>query len=124
MKAYLVSEGHYSDYIVEAIFSNKEKAEDYIKGFTAGYNDIREFEIDPEFVPVKNNMWKVHMRKDGIVEWCGLVDTRSNMFEDGYSVYGNKAIFTVGAKNKKHAIKIANEKRAYLIANDAWVETV
>jgi len=125
MKIYLVSSGTYSDFKIDALFSNIEKAEAYINGFGKGYfgyNDIKEFDIDPEAKLVKNSMWTVWMHKNGFVEGCAIIYNRSDILEKGYSINGNKAMFTVDAKDEEHAIKIANEIRVYLIANEAWME--
>ena len=49
MKVYIVTEGEYSDYHIEEVFSTREKAESYIalhNTSSYGYYQIEEYEID------------------------------------------------------------------------------
>ena len=46
-KVYIVSTGDYSDYTIEAVFLNREKAENY-KNHLNGSNDIEEFETSDD----------------------------------------------------------------------------
>jgi len=122
MKVYIVTAGCYSEKSIEAVFTSKKKANEYVKGFSKGwdgFNDIEKFEADPEFEIVKNKLYEVSMDKDGKVENAFVMNSRSGNIED-CSFQDGKWCFYCDAKNKKHAIKIANEKRAYLIASDAW----
>ena len=58
MKAYIVTSGSYSDYQIEAVFSTKEKAEEYIQNTcTDDVNDIEEYEMD-EQVERKNAVYR------------------------------------------------------------------
>jgi len=47
MKVYIVTSGSYSDYHIEAVFSTKEKAEEYIQNnCDDDVNEIEEYEMD------------------------------------------------------------------------------
>lgn len=126
---YLVSSGSYSDYKVEAIFTTLEKAEAYIKGFKKnddcysddGYNDIKKIRVNPSFKQIVYILWLVEMEKNGEVIDCEKLDTRP--MHGDYIDFCDTGYFVVDAIDKESAIKIANERRAYLIANEAWKET-
>jgi len=47
MKVYIVTDGCYSDYMIEKVFSNREAAEEY-KKYRGIRNDIEEYEIYDE----------------------------------------------------------------------------
>jgi len=66
MKVFIVTEGEYSDYHIEGVFSTKEKAKQAKEVF-ASENNITEWVIDnvpdcpPEVLP-----WQVYMNKEGV----------------------------------------------------------
>lgn len=47
MKVYIVTDGCYSDYVIEKVFSNREAAEEY-KKYRGIRNDIEEYEVYDE----------------------------------------------------------------------------
>ena len=47
MKVYIVTNGEYSDYMIERVFSNREAAEEYKKWHNI-HNEIEEYEIYDE----------------------------------------------------------------------------
>ena len=58
MKVFIVTSGSYSDYQIEAVFSTKEKAEEYIQNACIDdVNDIEEYEMD-EQVERKNAVYR------------------------------------------------------------------
>lgn len=77
-KIYVVTSGEYSDYGIDAIFSTKEKAQEYITIRTNSeyiWNEleIEEYELDrmaepPEFVFVEKDLYK------GSVQWVPISD--------------------------------------------------
>lgn len=126
-KVYLVSSGEYSDYSIDGIFSSKEKAMAFMYHFHkedgyGGYNDVAEREVDPwgEQIDQGLTLWRVYIRKQGDTDRCSMIDPSSN--EVGYEFYGNALCFQVWAKNQDHAIKIAGERRARIIADGGWPE--
>jgi hypothetical protein len=129
---YLVSCGSYSDYRVVAIFDDQELAEK-LRAITEDANDLEEYELNPLKVELQNG-WKVYrveMLKDGTVQNVNTVPY--NEYEFGLRIVPERYNYkmnkpegelilgaTVFAKDEKHAIKITNEKRAQLIANNSW----
>lgn len=132
---YAVTEGSYSDFRVRALFSTKEKAEDLMRLVpNADYNDIEEYELNPNtsyLVKRGYAPYDVVMLKDGEVEYIEKRKTTCYFLTEECCVWkrsgsgfheGKPDVIRarVVAKNEKHAVKIANEKRAQSIANGEW----
>jgi len=63
-KVYAVSSGSYSDYRVNAIFSTKELAEEFMRYIPDNdYNDIEEYEIDPSVPDIIKRGRTVRLRR-------------------------------------------------------------
>jgi len=122
MKVYLVTDGDYSDFSIEAIFSTKELAIAFQKRFR--YDSVGEWEVD-SLVDLHKGLtyYSVFMKKDGMTEeveeHCGKRGDVSYNYQ-----YSNDIVYalhaSVWAKDKKHAVKILNEKRSIILANNAW----
>jgi hypothetical protein len=117
MKTYVITAGCYSDYHILAICSTKEKAEAAAFAF-GNAATVTEWEMDkvPNFPPGMS-LWLVEMTRKGTVLRCSsleaeLTDTTTLKWE----FYKNNFFFECCARDEKHAIKIANEKRTELIA--------
>ena len=134
---FAVNSGCYSDYSVDAIFSTKERAEDYMRQFPKsgydGYNNLGEYELDPmdRFLKSGRWPWVVTMDRGG-----NVMDARQleELSEEAHAIYRGyqpavgpeipeRMWATVYARDAKHAVKIANELRGMLIANDEWRPT-
>jgi hypothetical protein len=135
MNVFIVTEGKYSDYEIVAVFSTREKAEEFLSANK--YGQIEVFDIDPEFwaPPDGMELWSLVMEKDGRVEY---IQTRFNSpFNNSYATKyklvdagrrshkpGSGRVYSLKwegwAKSEEHAIKAANEVRAQLIANNEW----
>ena len=129
-KVYIVTNGEYSDYHIVNVFSDKGKAEKYVKAIY-GINDevcIEEYDVDkyPKQIDKKLKHWWVEMLKNGEVDGCMVSDSHKysdcryyilNNFMTEHVDYLNVFCW---AKDKQHAIKIANEKRAMLVASNLW----
>jgi len=119
---YVITEGEYSDYHICGVFENKELAEEVAKA-TGG--QVEEFMLNPlSSRPSKDySLWSVYMEYNGdshvdktnIVYAARVGDIHIDMLT-------LKLHVTCWAKDKQHAIKIANEKRVQLIANGEWEE--
>ena len=114
---YLVTDGCYSDYRVLCVCSTRELAEEAKKLYMAD-NDIEEYVLDglPEHPPGML-FYSVRMNAQGdteIVERSAASDESWNPSSSGY------VAFRVWAYDDQHAVKIANERRAQLIANNEW----
>jgi hypothetical protein len=123
MKVYIVSTGWYSDYDVRGIFSTKEKAR-YAKKFWCSENNIEPFELDelPEH-PKDYFFFKVLMNRNGDsdsgVQRCEPSNSRMDFRVTAEWLTDHWSFF-VWARDEEHAIKIANERRAALIATGKW----
>lgn len=121
MNIYLVTDGEYSDYRVMCACSTKEKAKYAKKFYVAEY--IEEYELDalPDH-PAGMFWYSVQMDRDG----------NSRNIEPESGVYGTSSMdwcpygdgetvgFSMWATNERHAVKVANERRAQLIASGEW----
>jgi len=132
-KVYVVTAGEYSDYRIEAVFSTKEKAENYINTFyNYEFNGIDEYELDlvvVDYLREGYTIYKVFMLYNGDVEKIEVISSDSfnidNMMTFIWkrsSVLAHKndnlkdiLVCQCWAKSEDHAIKIANEKRVQMI---------
>lgn len=118
-KVYLVTDGAYSDYRVLGIFSTRARA-NRAKTLYNAYNDIDVIELDE--VPNKPRgllPYGVRIRYENS-DVIGVDRMSVERFDTGwiYFTYHTQHFsFHVWAKNEEHAIKIAAEKRAQVLAN-------
>jgi hypothetical protein len=136
MKVYLVTTGEYSSFRVEAVFSTKERAERF--ALVEAFNrEIEEFEVDlPELH--KFPIWEIEIAEDGVVTSVGrrehpsvknYTDEDNISLESHFSVVqsyqdgrpkrlGAVSLTTcVEIETEEGAIKVANERRAQVMAN-------
>jgi hypothetical protein len=124
---WLVTNGEYSDFHVVGIFSSKENAELVVK--TCG-GDVEETPIDP-FIEELNQglfLFWVSMWRDGEAQsvYQESVDGEpvSPKVVEHFGIRadggGSRLNGNVWAKDKEHAVKIFNEKRAQMIASGEW----
>jgi len=139
-KVYIVTIGEYSDYKILAVFSTKEQAEEYIKlfierEFWSDRGMIEEYLIDQweDFANIKKDKtgYYVIMTKEGKTVdifqphvYDNIEDFKDHINKKYYfqemGSYKGSLHISVLAKSEQHAIKIANEKRVQLIANNLW----
>lgn len=108
-KIYIVSSGSYSDYYIEAVFSTREKAKEYIDHNGLGF-EIEEHEMDEPFDKgVK--LWEV------VLDWNKFDVIRCTKHEQalpyvGYVQYRNRESLKilVRADTVQRAVKAASEK--------------
>ncbi len=129
---YIVSRG--KDCIaIEGVFSNKEKAQQYIDYFkgTTTYNDINEeiaeYELDnvPDYIKRKEYSWYIQMDKNGEIKRLEKQEFREPWFSFiPVNVSGNtKEYYLAGyihAEYKDEAIVILNEQRNSALNKDSW----
>lgn len=129
---YLVTAGDHSDYGVIAAFSTQEKAEEYSKAYDSrGYakSNVEEFELDPS--PETYTYTRVVMDETG----DSTTELRTQFVSDcrlGFLTYweflpGNLAgkrgyglVWNVHTDDKERAVKVVDEKRAQILANELW----
>ena len=119
---YVVTDGDYSDYHIRGMYSTLEKAE-YAKKLLAARNDVETFEIDA-IVQAPKGMFFFRVGMDEKGE-CNFVELQNASYRPDFDwqPYGgssNLVVFYMWANDEKHAVKIANEKRACLLANYQW----
>ena len=138
-KVFAVNSGSYSDYGINAIFSSRKLAEEYMAAVKNNdYNEIAVYELDPPTVNLIRSgysVWCVLMLNDGTTERINREENDYYAIDDvpkhwiwkrtEAPAYKGKGIpdalqSTVWAKTEKAAVKIVNEKRAQMIANGEW----
>ena len=133
MKVYVVTSGTYSDYHIDAVFSTKENAEKYNNIYGKDdFEDIEEFEVDDEMALInrigdeKITIYLVCMDRDGNVKEISKESPSVSLVKEllagknRHILYADCMDMRVIAKDEKHAVKIANERRVQLIANNEW----
>ena len=133
-KVWAVEEGEYSDYHIVGVFSTKENAQIVADLFNGS---VVEWPLDPGIEELNAGLqrFQVFMYRDGSAEVESLqrssyafpVKSESEQNQVIRSIRlqkGNKSwiVPIVWAKDKKHAVKIANERRVQLIAHGKWPE--
>lgn len=124
-KIYIVTSGEYSDYEIEAVFTTKEKAVEYVEQNGTRYN-IEEYNLDEE-VEKKTQLWSIEFCvEDGklceasptsydrnkVIDTCFIFDTFGYRKEIPY------IRFYVDADAMDRAVKIARERFASVKSND------
>ena len=124
---YLVSIGEYSDYMIEAVFDELDLAKQYIAGLEDGYykRQIEEMPLNPFKDDLRNNRipFLVTMTIEGTVidvENKGIGFSPKDENNIAFNLTENWMYCHCYANDKKHAIKIANEKRTQYIAMNRW----
>ena len=121
-KIYIVTEGSYSEYHIEAVFSTREKAEEFMdtKDDEAS---IEEFELD---APVQRTVttWEIGLdlstkKVRSIKSWTSR--QKDLVMIGGTSLLADKEniiAFTIESDSRERAIKIASERYGAVIANE------
>ena len=144
---YIVTAGEYSDYHIVAVFSTEEKANAFCAMFKSREFMVEDYEVDAKVEATNKGLkqYHVNMNKDGslFAGWWNnptgislykdesLLDnfqTTDYLLDSNFNKRYNdptipKELFLgviCWAKDKKHAIKIANERRAQYIALGKW----
>ena len=134
MKIYIVTSGSYSDYGIDAVFTDHEKALEFVRIFNGGSYNIEEYESDPKIPPkIREGYWiyKVTLYKNG--DLYGIYEYDSEFFyidSPNFKLNEPKIRKTfdeqdvmdiiVQALTEEGAIKIANEFRTRLIAENSF----
>lgn len=123
MKIYIVTQGHYSDYGIVGVFTDKSKAEELCNfgNEIDNWSDTRIETYESDTIDVKDKgLFFVRMQSDGKV----LEVKKEDFFYDlndnsvGRDVNGN-FYTTCLARDEKHAIKImAERKLRYKVENN------
>lgn len=136
---YVVTQGSYSDYHIEAMFSTMEKAMAYIDEYNArrkatdcDYDlmdyeqDIEEWDLDKPVVHF--DTIEVRMRRNGDV-FGAYVYQEGESREPGFVKYSKTyqeetlLEWRVKTDDGDEAVKVVGEKRQKIIANHTWGDT-
>jgi len=127
-KVYVLTAGVYSDYHILAIFTSRKRAEEYKKKAEKVWPYYQE-EIRVEEYPlnIPPRRWVktcVKISRDGhvIETWKRITKGEVEEIEGDlpfYDAYGN-LVWIVHTEDEERAIKVANEIRAIILANDEW----
>jgi len=124
-KVYVVTSGCYSDYGIVGIFSSPEMAQEYIDlekslGKYSDLNEIEEWGLD-DLRPSKVHT-RVWMGADGTVDniyqGVGTVDDAGFMCFTFFEPH--LLTWQVATDDKKRAVKVVNERRVIILANNEW----
>lgn len=126
---YVVTDGEYSDYHICGVYDNREAAQAYIDKHDGG---IEEYALNPNGPDYAEKLiwyWCIMQRTgdtdlddvspdidqsdENKPEWLIIEDS-------SWMKRTPKAMFRMRAKDRAHAVKIANERRAMLIATEQW----
>jgi len=119
-----VTDGSYSDYHIEAVFSTKALAEEYVRKNDGGT-------IETYILDERKEIWYgllVYMDKEGNSSY-GDVLINPYLYEtefgfQGFDYEGNLMwcvkSATATEEDKKRAVKVANEKRMQILALGLW----
>jgi hypothetical protein len=124
-KSYVVTDGDYSDYRIVAVFDDKELASKFVEKYGGS---IEEYDVNPARYEIENkySVFRIEMNKNGdtkeIDSHCDVSNFNRAINKETYNPYYNKNLMLtyVIAKNEKSAVKIANERRIQMIANNEW----
>ena len=128
MKIWLVSSGEYSDYTVNGLFDDEHRSEaEAFAVLTQGRVEEDSFELNPEYQepPSGQMFFTFHMGKDGTTRnWIteSPLDVMGRLRVCRYRQVDNPSIIpwyiyiATYARDKNHAVKIANEVRIQVLA--------
>lgn len=141
MTVYIVFRGSYSDRRTAAVYADRQSAENYIQNAIGRKPDgtqedddfdIEEWEVNHGECELLTDraVWRVDMAKTGETIYLGRESNGHETEDEFHRNYRSatgfdetlKLICYCVAKDDKHAVKIANEKRLMYIANNQWPE--
>ena len=119
---YVVTSGEYSSYDIQGVFTDKILAGELVDKLNEAWKDLHEKVRIEEFylnLPVDEfEVTTVRMTKEGsVLEVLHSVgrDTGTHGFD-----HPGNLLWSIYGKDEERAIKVTNEKRAQLIANNLW----
>jgi len=117
MKVYVVTSGSYSDYRIEEIFENEEDANALANVLSDG-NGVDEWEVNKQKVVP---LWSIWMKRNGDLDEDYVSPSAGMGNKEQTYCYDDDSIhFEILADTLERAIKVANERRAIIIAQGFW----
>ena len=121
-KVYIVTSGYYSDHHVVSVHSTEEGAREVAK--VTPDSDVEEHEVDSVGgYPKDMSLYCVLMDVTGLAEGVQMCDPEYHKgFENAFltTVRGPRYYHYMWARDQNHAIKIANERRMQMLAENRW----
>ena len=125
---YLITAGEYSDYHIIAVFDNYRLAKNFVDsfkkdGYSCDHPRIETWRLNPykDQLDTKRKPFFVTIDKHGDTTRCEKDVSYDGFGDNGISFTFDKKINVhCFAKDKQHAIKIANEKRTQILAINQW----
>jgi hypothetical protein len=105
---YVVTSGYYSDYHIEAVFDSEDEAEKLANEIEEGR--VEEYPLNDRKVNSDRKIYDVSFSESGGVSVDFRGDQIGESEIDTFRSYTFCTVFTLLAKNKEHAIKIASER--------------
>jgi hypothetical protein len=126
MTVYIVTKGVYSDYHIEAVFTDKALAEEYVRRASEDGDDecsAEEWE-ENAINPRAEATYSIFMGKDGYGRSSYMTwdDATTDAPTISFGPWDHDGTLLVKAKARslQHAMKIANEVRTQVLAADLW----
>lgn len=123
---FIVTSGEYSNYSIDAVFSQKPDAEAYCKqpGWSQyGPPEIEEWEMDALVKPIRagyvNYFIRMAQNGDVLDTWTRPAGQQVLGRTYGFDIHKN-LIMEIDTKSQEHAVKIANDIRRQIIAEGTW----
>ena len=119
---YVVTDGEYSDYHICGVFDNENLAQKLIDAI-CGSGRIEEYELNPHERELEAGYkpFMVRMDRNGNTIQVDMHKVHFAHDNDNYMFDRNgNMVIECMARDRIHAIKIANERRAMLIASGRW----
>lgn len=123
-KIFIVTSGCYSDYQIDAVYSSKEKASEFVNIQGSNYR-IEEYILDPELPEKEDTWWEVILLCNTKEVQCAskTPETFWNKDTIRYVCFHNMRdgdyygiIINVRADSQQKAIKVASERYGVIIA--------
>lgn len=124
-KVYIITHGEYSDYHIIGASTNKEVAE-YFSNKWRGTVEEYDLLTSDDFNSIKNKTrFEVIMDKNGGSKFLKYTEQEGNLITtwEFWRYAGESTLYIYvqcWANDENHAVKIANEIRAQLIASEEW----
>jgi len=114
MKIYVITSGCYSDYTIEAVTDDKEKAEFFKLKYSTEYKEAYIEELDTDDYKIEGKpdklYWKVNLYKKEKPDARCFLSGKERFIVQG--TYGHLCESVVIAKTEEQAIKITRDKYA------------
>lgn len=121
-KVYIVTEGEYSDYRIKAVFSTREKANEYVQQNGTDFC-IEKYDLDKEVVK-ETKLWAIefeiesHKNRQASPVTYNMDELKDTCKVTEYHSSKPYITFYVEADTMDRAIKIASERFASVKANE------